>query len=155
MESFTIVKITPQGDYTFITEPDFTVEFTSEYIPVALVSGGVENGYPTIVWDVDSAKTADNIHIYRKAPDSKNKYKLVTVVPATETTFVDESAKQNFFYDYQLRIEKDGFVTSGGPVVQVNYMGAPELVICNLKGKVHLEWNDVSRAVKYEIYKKR
>lgn len=154
VESFAIVKITPQGDYTFITEPDFTVEFTSEYIPVALVSGGVENGYPTIVWDVDSAKTADNIHIYRKAPDSKNKYKLVAVVPATETTFVDESAKQNCFYDYQLRIEKDGFVTSGGPVVQVNYMGAPELVICNLKGKVHLGWNDVSHAVKYEIYKK-
>ena len=154
VESFAIVKITPQGDYTFITGSDFTIEFASDYIPQTLATASVENGYPTIKWDFDSTKTADNIHIYRKAPDSKNVYRLVGVVPATETTFVDESAKPNYFYDYQLRVEKDGFVTYGGPIAQVNYMGATEIAIRNLKGKVELSWNEISRATKYVVYRK-
>jgi len=154
VESFAIVRITPQGDYTFITEPDFTVEFVSDYIPETLASASVENGYPTIKWDFDSTKKADNIHIYRKAPESKNVYKLVGIVPATQTSFVDESANPNYVFDYQLRVEKDGFVTYGGPVVQVNYMGAPELKIRNLKGRVYIEWEDVSRAKKYLVYRK-
>ena len=154
VESFVIVKITPEGDYRIITEPDFTVEFVSDYIPSTLASASVENGYPTITWDFDSTKTADNIHIYRKAPDSKNVYRLVGVVPATQTTFVDESAKPNYVYDYQLRVEKEGFVTYGGPVTQVNYMGAPELTIYNIKGSVHISWNDISRAEKYLVYRK-
>lgn len=154
VESFAIVKITPDGDYRVITEPDFTVEFVSDYIPTTLARASVENGYPTITWEFDPTKTADYIHIYRKAPESKNVYKLVGVVPATESSFVDESAKPNYVYDYQLRVEKDGFVTCGGPVAQVNYMGAPEIELSNEKGKVHLSWDKVSRATKYTVYKK-
>lgn len=154
VESFAIVKITPEGDYRIITEPDFTVEFVSDYIPETLASASVQNGYPTISWDFDSTKTADNIHIYRKALESKNKYKLVGIVPATQTTFVDESAKANYVYDYQLRVEKGGFVTYGGPVAQVNYMGAPQIELSNEKGKVHLSWNKISKATKYTVYKK-
>ena len=153
-EKFTIVKITPAGECTYLDEPDFTVEFVSDYIPETLASASVENGYPTISWDYDSTKTADKIHIYRKAPDSKNKYKLIGVVPATQTTFVDESANANYVYDYQLRVEKDGFVTYGGPVAQVNYMSAPEIKLENDKGRVHIEWNQISRAEKYTVYKK-
>ncbi len=154
VESFAIVKITPQGDYTFITEPNFTVNFVSDYIPETLATASVENGYPTIKWEVDSTKTADNIHIYRKAPDSKNKYRFVGVVPATQNYFVDESANTNYFYDYQLRVEKDGFVTYGGPIAQVNYMGTPEIKFFNIKGKVSLSWGDISRATNYEVYRK-
>lgn len=154
VESFAIVKITPEGDYRIITEPDFTVEFVSDYIPETLASASVQNGYPTVTWDFDSTKTADNIHIYRKAPESKNKYKLVGVVPATQTSFVDKSAKANYVYDYQLRVEKDGFVTYRGPVAQVNYMGAPVFEIHNFKGGTALRWSEVSRAEKYVVYKK-
>lgn len=154
VESFAIVRISAEGEYRIITEPDFTVEFVSDYIPETLANASIENGYPTITWDYDSTKTADNIHIYRKAPDSKNKYKLVGVVPATQTTFVDEGANPNYVYDYQLRIEKDGFVTYGGPVTRVNYMGAPKVELSNDKGRVHIEWNKISRAEKYTVYKK-
>lgn len=154
VESFAIVKITPDGDYRVITEPDFTVEFNSDYIPGTLVSASVENSYPTITWDFDSTKTADNIHVYRKVPESKNVYKLVGVVSAAQNFFVDESAKPNYVYDYQLRVEKDGFVTYGGPVVQVNYMGAPVFEIHNYKGGTWLRWSQPSRAEKYVVYKK-
>lgn len=153
-EQFAIVKITPQGDYTLITEPAFSVKFVSDYIPQTVASATIENGYPTIKWDFDSTKAADNVYIYRKAPDSKNVYRLVGVVPATQTTFVDESAKPNYVYDYQLRVENDGFITSGGPVAQVNYMGTPEVKLANDKGRVHIEWNEISRAEKYIVYKK-
>lgn len=154
VESFAIVRISAEGDYRIITEPDFTVEFVSDYIPEALASASVENGYPTVTWDYDSTKTADSIHIYRKAPESKNKYKFVGVVPATQTGFVDESAKANYVYDYQLRVEKGGFVTYGGPVAQVNFMGAPQIKLANAKGRVYIEWNEISRAEKYRVYKK-
>lgn len=155
VESFAIVKITPDGDYRVITEPDFTVEFVSDYIPSKLANATVENGYPVINWETDSTKTADNIHIYRKSVDSKNQYKLIGIIPATQTSFVDESAKQNYVYDYQLRIEKDGFVTCGGPVAHVNYMGAPVFEIHNYGGGTWLRWSEPSRAEKYVVYKKR
>lgn len=152
VERFAIVRITPQGDCTLLFEPDFTVYFASDLITNA--EGCVENGYPSLKWDLDLTKTGDNIHIYRKAPDSKDVYKRVGIVPATETSFVDKSAKSNYFYDYQLRVENDGFITYGGPIAQVNYMGAPVFEIHNFKGGTALRWSKVSRAEKYVVYKK-
>ena len=147
-----IVKITDNGDYTLLSEPDFTVEFKSSYVSSPIAT--IENGKPALTWEIDSTRTGDNIHIYRKTPDSKNTYKLVAVVPATQTSFVDESAKVNYVYDYQLRFENDGFVTYGGPVVQINFMATPEVSCRNNKDSIYVEWQDISRASKYRVYRK-
>ncbi len=154
VEKFKIVKITPQGDYTLVDEPDFTVEFVSEYIPETSVTASIKNDYPTIKWKYDSTKSADNIYVYRKAPDSDDKYSLVGVVSETKTSFVDKSAKPNCFYQYQLRVEKDGFITCGGPIVSLNYMGAPKISVSNGKGYVYINFYYSSRVEKYLIYRK-
>lgn len=154
VEKFKLVKITPQGDYTLIDKPDFTVQFVSEYIPETSVTASIKKDYPTIKWEYDSTKSADNIYIYRKAPDSEDKYSLVGVVSATKTSFVDKSAKPNCFYKYQLRVEKDGFITCGGPVVSLNYMSAPQIGVSNGKDHIRISCHSVSRAEKYLIYRK-
>ncbi len=154
VESFEIARITPQGDCTIITEPTFTVGFVSDYIPSTLVTATVEKEYPTIRWSADSTKAADKIHIYRKALASNNGYQLAGIVSATQNLFVDKSAKPNCFYDYQLRVEKDCFVSYGGPKAQVNFMGKPQINFQNENGNVCLSWNGISGAKKYEVYRK-
>ena len=111
------------------------------------------NGYVKLYWE--KTKTADKYRVYRKTADTDWVY--LDTVSKKYSTYKDETVKNKGEYIYTVRAidgkNHSGYDRNG---VEANYVSAPKGVELKnyYSNSVRIQWNKVSGAEKYIVYRK-
>lgn len=111
------------------------------------------NGYVKVFWEKTS--TADKYRIYRKTADTDWEY--LDTVSKKYSTFKDDTVKNGGEYIYTVRAiygkYNSGYYRDG---VNANYVSAPKSIKVKnyYSNSIKVEWNKVSNAEKYIVYRK-
>lgn len=107
------------------------------------------NMYNGIKISWNSIDEAESYNVYRKT--GSDSFKLLENTPAL--SFLDKTAEDGVKYSYQVRAKADGNLSSDKLKVSVQRMAKPQVSRYNVYGGIKLEWEAVSGASYYRVYR--
>ena len=125
---------TQSSEITRVLQPEFT-------------AANMYNGIK-ISWD--KVDEAESYNVYRKT--SSGEWKLLH--NTTGLSFLDNSAEDGANYNYRVRAKADENLSSDKLKVTVRRMAKPEVSRYNVHEGIKLEWEEVTGASYYRVYRK-
>lgn len=119
------------------------------YMPKVEVEAANGKNGVNLSWN--SFDGLDSYRIYRKTGDAG--YKTLALIPASESSYTDTSAKDGVTYTYAVKAVKDN-IYSTYKTAKITYLAPNTVVVKNVSNCVSVEWNKIDTAKKYYLYRK-